>query len=174
MGFISDLPHELVAAFRATLEEVLEADIVVHVRDISHPDSVQQASDVEEVLRDLGVGEKVDAGLIEALNKIDLMDDESRLEVINQAKRSPNTIAISAKTGAGVDVLLAKLDMQMTQDHEILDVTLPLSQGAELAWLYRNGEVIARTDDEHSAQIRVRMSPEQAQRFRQRNQGIDS
>ena len=168
VGFVSDLPHELVAAFRATLEEVLEADVVVHVRDISHPDTEAQAADVETVLRELGLAEVVDRGLIEALNKIDLLDDVRRAEVINQARRRPDSMALSAVTGEGVGDLLAELDRRLGSRREILDVSLSLADGASISWLYRHGEVVARRDDQSHAFLRVRLDPADIKRFHQR------
>jgi GTPase len=168
VGFISDLPHELVAAFRATLEEVLEADIILHVRDVSHPDAEAQEADVETVLRELGVGEMVDAGLLEALNKIDLLPESEREEVLNQARRRPDALPISSITGEGIDALLACLDTKLSQTRETLDLTVPLSDGATIAWLYQHGEVIARRDNEANAFVRVRLDPADVQRCRQR------
>ncbi|CAA7617497.1 putative GTPase [Candidatus Terasakiella magnetica] len=168
VGFVSDLPHELVAAFRATLEEVMEADVVVHVRDVSHPDTEAQAADVNAVLRDLGLGEVVDRGLVEALNKIDLLDEERRAEVFNQAKRRPEAIPISAATGDGLADLLAELDMRLGKERETIDVALALSDGASISWLYRHGEVTARRDDQTQAFMRVRLDPADVRRFQQR------
>ncbi|MCR6632166.1 MAG: GTPase HflX [Magnetospirillum sp.] len=168
VGFVSDLPHELVAAFRATLEEVLEADVVVHVRDVAHPDTEAQAADVEAVLKDLGLSEAVDRGLVEALNKIDLLAESERVEVLNQAKRRPLALPVSAITGEGVEDLLACLDERLSQGREVLDVTLPLSDGAGISWLYRHGEVTARHDDDTTAHMQVRLDPVDAQRFHQR------
>ncbi|MGE5546515.1 MAG: GTPase HflX [Solirubrobacterales bacterium] len=168
VGFVSDLPHELVAAFRATLEEVLEADVVVHVRDVSHPDSEAQAADVEGVLRDLGLGEMVDRGLVDALNKIDLLDAPRREEVVNQASRRTDAVAISAVTGDGVDALLACLDQRLSAGRQLVDVQLALADGANISWLYRHGEVVARRDDETTAYMRVRLDPADAHRFQQR------
>ncbi|ARJ65533.1 GTPase HflX [Magnetospirillum sp. ME-1] len=171
VGFISDLPHELVAAFRATLEEVLEADVVVHVRDVSHPDTEAQAADVDTVLRELGLSEVVDRGLVEALNKIDLLDGPGREEVLNQAKRRNGAMALSAVTGEGVDDLLAELDRRLGAARETLDVALPLSDGASIAWLYSHGEVVARRDDEAQAFMRVKLDPADVKRFHQRKAG---
>ncbi|MDO8606212.1 MAG: GTPase HflX [Phaeospirillum sp.] len=168
VGFVSDLPHELVAAFRATLEEVLEADVVVHVRDISHPDTEAQAVDVETVLRELGLAEVVDRGLVEALNKIDLLDEGRRAEILNQAKRRPDTLALSALTGEGVGDLLAELDRRLGSGREVIDVSLSLADGASISWLYRHGEVVARRDDELHAFLRVRLDPADIKRFQQR------
>jgi len=168
VGFVSDLPHELVAAFRATLEEVLEADVVVHVRDVSHPDSDAQAADVEAVLKDLGLGEMVDGGLVEALNKIDLLPAERRGEVINQARRRADALPLSSVTGEGIDALLACLDSRLAQSREVVDVAVPLADGAGISWLYSHGEVVARRDDETSAFMRVRLDPADLQRYRRR------
>ncbi len=166
VGFISDLPHELVAAFRATLEEVLEADVVVHVRDMSHPDAEAQASDVEQVLRELGLSEMVDQGLVEALNKIDLMP-EGAVHVVNQAARRPTAIAISALTGAGVDRLLACFDERLSESRQILDVSFDLHDGAGIAWMYRNGEVLERRDDETRTHLKVRLDGANIARYHQ-------
>ncbi|MBI5164375.1 MAG: GTPase HflX [Magnetospirillum sp.] len=168
VGFVSDLPHELVAAFRATLEEVLEADVVVHVRDISHPDSEAQAADVETVLRELGLSEVVERGLIETLNKMDRLDPERREEIVNQAIRRPGAMPISAVTGEGLDVLLSEFDRRLAAGRETIDVSLAISDGATIAWLYRHGEVVARRDDETTAYLRVRLDPPDVQRFHQR------
>ncbi|MBC7952614.1 MAG: GTPase HflX [Rhodospirillaceae bacterium] len=168
VGFVSDLPHELVAAFRATLEEVLEAELVVHVRDVAHPDSEAQAADVETVLKDLGLAEVVDRGLVEALNKTDLLAEPARTEVINHAKRRPESIPVSALTGQGVDDLLACFDRLLSSGRETLDLQVELSDGASISWLYQHGEVIARRDDDSIAYMRVRLDPMDAQRFQQR------
>jgi GTP-binding protein HflX len=168
VGFVSDLPHELVAAFRATLEEVLEADVVVHVRDVAHPDTEAQAADVETVLKDLGLSEVVDRGLVEALNKIDLLAEGEREEVLNQASRRPLALPVSALTGDGVAALLDCLDERLSHGRETLDVQMSLSDGAGISWLYRHGEVVERRDDETTAHMRVRLDPVDAQRFHQR------
>jgi len=168
VGFVSDLPHELVAAFRATLEEVLEADVIVHVRDIAHPDTEAQRTDVESVLRELGVGEKVDRGLIEAHNKIDLLDPERRQEVINQAARGANVLAVSAVSGEGQAELLAYLDRALAAERQIVEIELPLSDGASLAWLYRQGEVLNREDGEETVRLTVRLDAADAARFDKR------
>ncbi|MBF0304781.1 MAG: GTPase HflX [Alphaproteobacteria bacterium] len=168
VGFVSDLPTELVAAFRATLEEVLEADVIVHVRDVSHPDSEAQKSDVEDVLRDLGIGETVDRGLIEALNKIDRLGEAERQELLNQTARAPDAIALSAVTGEGIDTLLALLDRRLSETREIVEVALPLDDGAAISWLYAHGEVIERSDDETVARMRVKLDPADVARFQRR------
>ncbi|GHU03970.1 GTPase HflX [Alphaproteobacteria bacterium] len=166
VGFVSDLPHELVAAFRATLEEVLEADIIVHVRDIAHPDSEAQKSDVENVLRDLGLEKTVDQGLVEVLNKVDLLPDERRAEIINQTSRSRSKLVLaSALCGEGGDHVLELLGELLAAERDIADFNLDLSDGSSIAWLYRHGEVIARTDDENEAHISVRLASGDRRRF---------
>jgi GTP-binding protein HflX len=167
VGFVSDLPHELVAAFRATLEEVLEADIVVHVRDVHHPDSAEQKGDVEMVMREIGLPEHVRP--IEVLNKIDLLDEEARVEVLNQAQRDPLLVPLSALTGEGRDGLLSAIDAALAAERLEVTVDLPLSDGASIAWLYQHGEVLERTDDDEEAHLRVRLGAADAARFQRRS-----
>ncbi len=170
VGFISDLPHELVAAFRATLEEVCEADAIVHVRDISHPDSEAQKEDVDGVLRELGMGGLVDSGnAIEALNKTDLLPPEERTLVVNQARRQ-NTVAVplSALTGEGVEELRGLIDVKLAEGHQVMDLEVAYSDGATMAWLYAHGDVLERRDDGESAALKVRLDPVNAERFRRR------
>ncbi len=166
VGFISDLPTDLVAAFRATLEEVAEADLILHVRDISHPDSAAQARDVEAVLRDLGLAAQVDSGqAVEALNKIDLLSLEARQVLDEQLQRSKDQLPISAATGEGVDALLAEIDRRLAAARRVMDYRLPHADGAAIAWLYAHGEVLERRDDEDSAYVRVRLDPADVSRF---------
>jgi GTP-binding protein HflX len=175
VGFISDLPHELVAAFQATLEEVCEADVVVHVRDMSHSDSEAQREDVHGVLAELGLEATVDAGLIEALNKIDLLPPESRALVVNQALRrappAPPAVPLSAATGEGVAALLAAFDARLAQSRQEIEAEVDLADGATLAWLYAHGEVLDRHDDERLAYLRVRLDAADAARFARRRDG---
>ena len=165
VGFISELPTHLVAAFRATLEEVLGADVIIHVRDIAHPDSAAQRDDVHTVLTDLGLGEVVERGLVEALNKIDRLDAESRAVVINQATRQPGSVAISAVTGEGCDGLLELLDARLLDGTRATPLDVDLSDGAGIAWLYRHGEVLERRDDDAMAHLLVNLRPEDVERF---------
>ncbi len=165
VGFVSNLPHELVEAFHATLEEVLEADVIVHVRDISHPDSQAQRSDVEKVLRELELGEAVDVGLIEALNKIDRLLPEAHDRVMSAVERDPRQAAVSARTGEGVSRLLELIELRLSSGRQELEVSVSLSDGATLAWLYRNGEVISRQDNESEARLTVRLDPADVARF---------
>ncbi|MDR3439465.1 GTPase HflX [Telmatospirillum sp.] len=168
VGFVSDLPHELVAAFRATLEEVLEADVVVHVRDVAHPDCEAQRADVETVLRELGIGETVDRGLVEALNKIDLLSEAGLEMVTNQVGRNPLAVALSSITGAGLPDFLALLDKTLAAERRMIDVDISLTDGASIAWLYQHGEVVYREDDELAAHMTVRLDPADAARFESR------
>ena len=169
VGFISALPTMLVAAFRATLEEVLEADIIIHVRDIAHPDSLAQRDDVHGVLHELGLGETVDAGaMIEAHNKIDLLapDDRCRLQKI--ADRDGASLLLSASSGEGCDGLLACIDARLAESLKILDLTVDLSDGATIAWLYSHGEVLKRVDNDETSHLTVGLNPEDAARFAHR------
>jgi len=163
VGFISDLPHELVAAFRATLEEVAEADIILHVRDIAHPDTQAQRDDVLRVLTDLEREGMLDAGwrerMIEVLNKTDLVGGAAAVPVREGA------IAVSALTGEGLERLLAAVDARLSAVMTEADYALSPSDGARLAWLYQHGEVIGREDREDSIRIRVRLHPADRHRF---------
>ena len=165
VGFISELPTHLVAAFRATLEEVQEADVVVHVRDVAHPDTAAQREDVHTVLKDLGLGEAVEHGLVEALNKIDLLDGEARDAVINQAGREHEAVPISAVTGEGCDALLRLLDARLIDGIRSVPLDVDLMDGAGIAWLYRHGEVLERRDDEATAHLVVNMNQADLDRF---------
>ena len=166
VGFISDLPTHLVAAFRATLEEVTEADIVVHVRDINHPDSEPQRGDVLRVLVDLGLGELVEGGLIEAMNKIDLVDPTTRMSLENHALRNSQSVAVSAVTGEGCEALLALIDRRLDDDVRRVRLDVPLTDGKTLAWIYRHGEVLGRRDDNEEAHLSVRLSESDIARLR--------
>jgi GTPase len=168
VGFISDLPTHLVAAFRATLEEVTEADIVVHVRDAHHPDSIAQRADVLAVLTDLGLGQLVEDGLIEVLNKIDLLDETARDALVNQAQRNEEVVALSAVTGEGCDGLLALVAGRLDSTARAVRIEVPLSDGKTLAWLYERGEVLGRRDDEQAAYLSVKLSEADLGRLRHR------
>ncbi len=165
VGFISDLPTGLIAAFRATLEEVLSAEIVVHVRDIAHPKSITQRDDVHAVLAELGLGDAVDRGLTEALNKTDLLDATERERLDNIFLRDRRCVPVSALTGRGCNDLLQVIDDRLAVDRRTVEVTVALEDGAALAWLYRRGHVLERVDDERSAHIRVGLDPADAARF---------
>jgi GTP-binding protein HflX len=166
VGFVSDLPTQLVAAFRATLEEVTSADLVVHVRDVHHLESEAQRDDVHGVLNDLGMSEMVEHGFIEALNKIDLLPEEQRLALHNQARRNHDAVPVSAKTGEGCDDLLDLLDQRLDIDRRLVRLDVPLTDGAAIAWLYQHGQVVEREDDERHAHVDVRLSDADLGRFR--------
>jgi GTP-binding protein HflX len=178
VGFVSDLPHELVAAFRATLEEVLEADVIIHVRDIAHPESEAQLRDVEDVLKQLGIdlhGE--DTGttrpVIEALNKIDLLDEIGAAAIEAQVARTPNQVAMSALSGAGTDALLAKVERALAHKRQPFVIILPLEDGETIAWLYRRGEVLSRTDTEIEARFEVLLDDADLARLKKRGIVLD-
>lgn len=172
VGFVSNLPHELVNAFHATLEEVIEADIVVHVRDVAHPDTDAQKRDVLSVLGELKVFKQDDDAprkpMLEALNKIDLFNEDDRIFVENRTQLgNQSAVAISAFTGRGCDELLHVIDDILTEGFLSAEVALKYEDGAALAWLHERAEVIDRTDDENGMTLSVRISPETAARFEQ-------
>ncbi len=146
VGFISDLPTQLVAAFRATLEEVLEADLLLHVRDISHPDAQAQKDDVLDVLSELGVSDATQTGMIEVWNKIDLIPEAERPTAAN-GKRQPRSVSLSALTGEGFDKLLGMIDATLAANAIEAELRLEPDAGADLAWAYENGDVLKRTAD---------------------------
>jgi GTPase len=172
VGFISDLPTMLVAAFRATLEEVIEADIILHVRDVSHGDTAAQSADVIAVLRDLGI-EPDDRRLIEVWNKIDNVDPAERERLENLSRRAgtgPATdgraarpVLVSALTGEGVDNLTAAIEYELARTRLILDVALDLADGAGMSWLHRHAEVLARDEGaDGRMHMTVRVAPDHA------------
>lgn len=157
VGFVSNLPHELVAAFRATLEEVPEADIILHIRDISHPDSDAQKQAVEQVLGDLFGEEDTSwhTRLIEVCNKMDLVDAPP-----------PHTLAISAYTGAGVDHLLHHLDARLAdQTTTLVQLVVPVAEGKMLAWLHQHGQVLSKRLEEDALHVSVRLTPQKLAQF---------
>ncbi|MBL6934748.1 MAG: GTPase HflX [Alphaproteobacteria bacterium] len=168
VGFISDLPTDLVAAFRATLEEVLSADIIVHVRDISHPSTASQKRDVIEILEDLGISQTLEENLLEAQNKIDLLDADSRDSVLAGVAQTKGRIPLSAQTGEGCDALLAYLDECLSRRRKVVDVTIGLEDGATIAWLYSHGQVLSRNDDERHAHMTVGLDPADVARLERR------
>ncbi|MFD1983501.1 GTPase HflX [Mesorhizobium newzealandense] len=159
VGFISDLPTHLIAAFRATLEEVVEADLVIHLRDISDPDTAAQAEDVERILADLGVDAGDAKRVIEVWNKIDRLDEGNRNRLLADgadASKAP-PVAVSAVTGEGIDALKAIIETRMAGELEDLTVTIEPAQFGLVDWLYRNGDVVSRTDnDDGSATIALK------------------
>ena len=168
VGFISDLPTQLVAAFRATLEEVIEADLVLHVRDIAHAETEAQARDVEQVLADLGVDTvAADGHILEVWNKIDLLSPVTRTEAEAAARfRSPPPVLMSAVTGEGVARLLDTIDGRLGIADEILTLTLPAHEGRLLAWMHENADVLSQeTRDDGEIVTRVRIASEKKMRL---------
>ena len=157
VGFISALPTQLVAAFRATLEEVLGADIIIHVRDAVHPDTEAQKHDVLSVLTDLGVPDEKRDGMVEVFNKIDLAGFDNRQRITNLVERTPLSAAVSAISGEGVDDLLILIGQQAGRHDHPVRLSLPHTDGATLAWLYQVGEIIERRDDENNAWLVVKL-----------------
>jgi GTP-binding protein HflX len=158
VGFISELPTQLVAAFRATLEEVISADLIVHVRDISHPDSDAQREDVEAVLKEIGAGGEGGAPLVEAWNKIDLLDGEEGERVAAEAARREDVIRISALTGEGLDALLECASVKLSKGAKLRTVTLGASDGEAIAWLHANGRIESQSTDGVETVFEVRLS----------------
>ncbi|CRK74257.1 GTPase HflX [Nereida ignava] len=164
VGFISDLPTQLVAAFRATLEEVLDADLILHVRDISHPETENQARDVMTILADLGVAET--APMIEVWNKIDLLDDSARDGAIETASRSDTLHVVSALTGQGLDDLLAAVSQTLTPDLHMETLNVPYANGKGRAWLFEEGVIEEESADETGYIFKVKWTARQAKKFR--------
>ncbi len=147
VGFISDLPTQLVAAFRATLEEVTAADLILHVRDIANPDSAAQKRQVLGVLADLGIaGEEGDPAMLEIWNKWDLLDADRAAELALLADADSDVLALSAVTGQGVEELRRFLDVMLTEGAALHQVFLPAGDGARIAWLYAHGKVVSDAD----------------------------
>ncbi len=166
VGFISELPTQLVAAFRATLEEVLEADLIVHVRDVSHPETEAQKADVLDVLGDLGVAEDRLASMVEARNKIDLLDETARRAALNETGREPLAVALSAATGAGLDELMAAIEAGLAEARTAATVRIALGEGRAAAWLHARGAVVARRDGEETADLDLAISDRELAQFR--------
>jgi len=169
VGFISDLPTMLVAAFRATLEEVIEADVILHVRDVSHGDSEAQLRDVEKVLDELGIAAS-DRRLIEVWNKIDCLDAEARVRVLNLAERrreDRRPVAVSALTGEGMTDLLTVIETCLSASRQTIAVSVDPADGAGLSWLYRHSEVLAKDiDSDGRLSVTVRADADNAARVR--------
>ncbi len=166
VGFISELPTHLVAAFRATLEEVQEAAVILHVRDIGQENTEAEKEDVLAILHDLGIDSEHDPRIIEVMNKIDSLPAPDREAVITRAKRQERVAAVSALTGEGIDDLLAQIDAKLGEDRKTLYVDIDLTDGKALSWLYRRGHVIDRLDDEQFAHVKVALDPADCDRFK--------
>ncbi|MBO9376122.1 GTPase HflX [Sphingomonas histidinilytica] len=175
VGFVSDLPTQLVAAFRATLEEVTGADIILHVRDISHPDSDAQAGDVLAVLGEIGVGPRAPEGeagegapILEVWNKIDMLDPEARAATEAEAARRDDVAPLSALTGEGVEELRRLVSDRLSTGNRVRTLSVPIADGAALAWLHANGEVIGQEVEGDTMIVEVRLSDKDLARFEAR------
>ncbi len=144
VGFISELPTTLIAAFRATLEEVLAADVILHVRDISHDETEAQAHDVNLVLTELGVTEEKRGGIIEVWNKADLLDEATRAGFLAKAERRADVALVSSLSGEGISHLLDLVDLRLSKTSQLYEITLDPSDGKGIAWAHQRGEVIDR------------------------------
>ncbi len=166
VGFISELPHELVEAFRATLEEVKEADVILHVRDIAAADTEAEAADVRRVLEEIGAGEATGQRVLEVWNKLDLLDAEAVRFLSARAKRA-GAVAVSARTGEGVERLIARLT-ELVDEGPVVTVLLSAADGEGLAWLYRHGRVIRREEPgDDTVLVRARLDEAALSRFEQ-------
>ncbi len=172
VGFISDLPTLLVAAFRATLEEVIEADVILHIRDVSHRETDAQAQDVATVLRELDIDPDDRTRLAEVWNKIDLLDENRRAEIENIASRRDGDrrpLLVSAATGEGLDALVAAIEERVAATRVMLDLVLDPADGAGVSWLYRNAEVMSRAlKDDGRMALTVRVDPSKAAAVRRK------
>ena len=166
VGFISELPTTLIAAFRATLEEVIEADIILHVRDISHPDTEAQADDVEKVLGELGIDTETDGRIIELWNKIDRLPAEDRAQLENLAARRPAqkpAVPVSALTGEGLEAVNTAVERRLADSRATFELTVAPENGEGLSWLYRNAEVLDRAEGDGGVTVlRVRVDRSKA------------
>jgi GTP-binding protein HflX len=164
VGFIADLPHELIAAFRATLEEVLEADVILHIRDAAHAETEAQRADVLKVLVELGIEGDRGRPILEVLNKIDLLETEDRRALLARAKRG-GPVAISALTGDGLTELLARIGAALSAGETLYRLKLDPADGAGLAWAYKHGRVVSRRDRADGLSLTVAVDPADIDRF---------
>jgi GTPase len=167
VGFVSDLPTQLVAAFRATLEEVTSADLILHVRDIAHPDSDAQRADVLAVLAEIGLSAEAGEGapIIEVWNKLDAVDPDEHRRLTEEASRRDDVIPISALTGEGVETLRRQVAERLLAGARVHSVEVPVGDGAALAWLHQHGEVLAQAIEGETTRLDVRLSPDEWSRF---------
>ncbi len=167
VGFISELPAQLVAAFKATLEEVRSADILLHVRDAAHPDTEPQRLDVISILKDIGIDTETSAGppIIEVLNKFDLLDAEAQQAVLAQSERKGDRVALSAVTGEGIDGLINCLKVKLDESSKLYEVELPIEEGKKLAWLHAHGKVMSQTQSGKFCHVAVRLKSADWARF---------
>jgi GTP-binding protein HflX len=168
VGFISNLPTTLISAFRATLEEVRAADVIVHLRDISHADSDAQGEDVDAILAEIGVADRADR-VVEVWNKLDCLDADARSALAGQEKTHlAAPLAISATTGEGIDRLLMAIEDRLARGRPLVELTLDAGDGRGLHWLYEHAEVMSRRDDDTGLRLTVRVAADQIERVKKR------
>jgi GTPase len=168
VGFISNLPTTLISAFRATLEEVSAADVIVHLRDISHADSDAQGADVDAILAEIGVADRADR-VLEVWNKLDCLDADARYALANEERtHAAAPLAISAATGEGIDRLLAAIEDRLARGRSLVELTLDAGDGRGLHWLYEHAEVMSRHDEEGGLRLTVRVAADQIERVKRR------
>jgi len=165
VGFVSDLPTELIAAFRATLEEVREADLLLHVRNMAHPDREAQQEDVEDVLESLGLKEEGAPPILEAWNKVDLLSAEEGIRLRAEATRRNDVVPISAVTGEGLDALRERMAEKLRSGEQVHQIRVAVSDGSKIAWLHSRGEVLDQRMDHEEMELSVRLSPDNWARF---------
>ena len=165
VGFVSDLPTELIAAFRATLEEVREADLLVHVRNMAHPDHEAQRDDVDDILASLGLAEEGAPPRIEAWNKVDLLNAEECERLSEEAKRREDAVLVSAATGEGLEALRECMATKLRSGEQVHRICLPATEGSKIAWLHARGEVLDQRLDRDKLELSVRLSPDNWARF---------
>jgi GTP-binding protein HflX len=166
VGFISELPTQLVAAFRATLEEVLDANLILHVRDIAHPETQAQSDDVSEILEELNVSDDAKDGMVEVWNKTDLLEDDALKNAMNRSGRHEKVQAVSAITGQGMDALLNEIENSLRETTMDEVVQLAFSEGSRRAWLYKQGVVTAEKTKEQMLELDVTWTPKQQAQFK--------
>ncbi len=165
VGFVSELPTQLVAAFRATLEEVASADLIIHVRDIAHPDSDAQAADVATVLGSLGLDEPGSPPRLEAWNKLDLLDGADREATLNEAARRDDVVTLSALTGEGVERLRDEIGQRLQEGAVVHRLKLSASDGSRIAWLHARGDVLDQRSEGETMHLAVKLSADNWARF---------
>jgi GTP-binding protein HflX len=172
VGFISDLPTHLIAAFRATLEEVTEANLILHVRDIAHEDTEAQAADVAATLDILGLDEDRDARVIEVWNKVDLLAEDHRTTLLANNASGEGPVAVSAYTGAGMETLLTRIETVLSAGSLVYEVLLPSQDGERIAWLYRHADVMERREEDENTRIDVRVGERHRGQFIERYKDV--
>jgi GTPase len=162
VGFISDLPTQLIVAFRATLEEVVSADLILHIRDVAHPDTRAQSQDVLSVLEELGISHPLESGImLEVCNKVDLLPS-NELEILeNRLKREEEVIAISALSGYGIETFLARIDEKLREKGKVVTLDIPATAGDMLAWCYRQGIIVSRCDEQETIHLTLRVTEQE-------------